>query len=96
MFRQKTKAECLNRPNGVAPNFFKTSVGAQISIENPIKQYPQNCFNYIHQNPVKARLVSRETDWEYSSARDYAGLRNGSLVNKAVTMQYLQDFRIVI
>ena len=29
--------------------------------------------NYIHENPVKAGFVSRAEDYEYSSARAYAG-----------------------
>jgi len=33
------------------------------------------CFNYHHQNPLKAALVKRLEDWEFSSFRDYAGLR---------------------
>lgn len=40
------------------------------------------CFNYIHQNPVNAGLVSKMEDWEYSSFRDYAGMRNGTLCYK--------------
>ena len=32
---------------------------------------------YMHENPVKARLVRRATDWEYSSCRD------GSLMREA-------------
>ena len=40
-----------------------------------------NCFNYIHANPVEAKLVAKKTDWIYSSARDYAGMRNGKLCN---------------
>jgi putative transposase len=31
-------------------------------------------INYIHQNPVKARLVYREQDWLHSSARNYYNL----------------------
>jgi len=44
--------------------------------------YALQCFHYIHKNPVKANLVKKATDWEYSSARDYHGLRNGTLCNK--------------
>lgn len=39
------------------------------------------CINYIHANPKKASLVKNNVDWEYSSAKDYAGLRNGTLCN---------------
>lgn len=31
-------------------------------------------IEYIHNNPVKAGLVSEPTKWRYSSARNYAGL----------------------
>jgi putative transposase len=30
-------------------------------------------INYIHQNPVRAGLVSAAEDWPYSSARSYSG-----------------------
>lgn len=33
--------------------------------------YAQQCFEYIHQNPVKAKLVTTADQWKYSSSRDY-------------------------
>ncbi len=89
LFREKTKAECLNCPNGVTPNFFIKKGGTSINIQNSEIQYPQVCFNYIHQNPVKANLVSIETDYEFSSARDYAGIRDGKLINKKAAFEYI-------
>jgi hypothetical protein len=38
--------------------------------------YSLVCFNYIHNNPVSAGLVQAPEDWEFSSYRDYAGLRS--------------------
>ena len=32
-------------------------------------------IDYIHANPVRRRLVARAEEWEWSSARWYAGLR---------------------
>lgn len=32
-------------------------------------------LNYIHNNPVKARIVDNAEDYIYSSARDYAGIK---------------------
>ena len=32
-------------------------------------------IEYIHANPVRRGLVARAEDWEWSSARWYAGLR---------------------
>jgi len=33
--------------------------------------YTKSCFNYIHRNPLKARLVERIEDWPYSSFNEY-------------------------
>jgi putative transposase len=89
LFRRETKAECLNCPNGITPSFYNTKFKIQVQVDCPERQYPQVCFNYIHQNPVKAGLVKTETDWEFSSAQDYAGMRNGILVNKTVASEYI-------
>lgn len=43
--------------------------------------YAYKCLTYIHDNPVSAGLVTQDVDWIFSSARDYKGLRNGSLCN---------------
>ncbi len=43
--------------------------------------YGFQCLKYIHKNPVEADLVSSETDWVFSSAKDYAGLRKGTICN---------------
>lgn len=49
--------------------------------------YAYYCFHYIHNNPVASGLVKTREDWEFSSYRDYLGLRNGSLVNKTLALQ---------
>jgi len=85
LFRKEIKAECIDYPNGVIPSFIKS----KINIQNPEKQYPQVCFNYIHQNPVKAKLVTNEVDYEFSSAKDYANIRNGKLIDKEVAFEYI-------
>jgi REP element-mobilizing transposase RayT len=46
-------------------------------------------FHYIHQNPMKAGLVTKMEDWDYSSFKDYCGLRNGKLCNKSLAFQLL-------
>jgi len=82
LFQHRTKSVCLTEINGVSPAWFQTKYGAIINIIDPEKEYPLVCFNYIHQNPVKARLVSRIGDWEFSSYRDIVGMRNGKLINR--------------
>ncbi len=34
--------------------------------------YALNCFHYIHQNPIKAGLVKKMEDWEFSSFREFS------------------------
>lgn len=47
------------------------------------------CFQYIHQNPVKADLVSKMEDYKYSSFNDYAKRSNRTLCNRRLATQYL-------
>ncbi|MGC9375841.1 MAG: hypothetical protein ACP5DQ_12470 [Bacteroidales bacterium] len=88
LFRQKTKAECLTCNKGITPSFFNTRYGTLINTPFPEKQYPQRSFDYIHNNPVKAGLVNRAEDWEFSSYRDYYENRNGSLINKKAANEF--------
>ena len=92
LFRKKTKAECVTCIDSITPSFFNTAFGTQINIIDPEKEYPEMCFHYIHQNPVVAKLVKTATDWEFSSARDYAGMRDGKLVNKEVANELIINF----
>ena len=82
LFREKTKAECLTAYNGITPSFYNTEFGTIMNITDPEKEYPQICFNYIHNNPVKAGLVKSAEDWEFSSCQDVCGMRNGKLINR--------------
>ncbi|MEI8195391.1 MAG: hypothetical protein WCI73_05730 [Phycisphaerae bacterium] len=36
-------------------------------------------IHYIHQNPVRRKLVTRRDEWPWSSAADYAKVRAGPL-----------------
>ena len=87
LFRKQTKAECVNCPKGLSPSFINSKTGAVLSVA--YLEYPQVLFNYIHNNPVKAGLVKKQTDWEFSSAKDYARLRNGSIIRKEITKKFI-------
>lgn len=92
LFKAHTKSECVNCPKGITPSFIRSEGITTMLAQFPEQQYPNICFNYIHQNPVKANLVSKSVDWEFSSARDYAGLRDGILVNKRLADEYGLQF----
>ena len=70
LFQQNSKIKPLN-------DLYLNESSKSLSIG-----YDYYCFHYIHNNPVKAGLVSNKEDWEFSSYSDYIGKRNGTLVNK--------------
>jgi putative transposase len=45
-------------------------------------------ITYIHQNPVRAKLVSAQTEWKYSSYLDLVGERNGTLPDREFLMNF--------
>ncbi len=81
VFRQKTKSKCLSD--------IVIKPGSQYQTQD----YFINCFHYIHQNPVAAKLIPKPEDWEFSSFRDYAQLRNGNLCKKELATAYC-DYNI--
>lgn len=90
LFRTPTKAECITKIEGITPSFFNTTYGTIINGSIPALEYPTVCWNYIHNNPVEARIVKRPEDWEFSSYRDYCGLRNGKLINKERAKEFVE------
>ncbi|MFZ4544314.1 MAG: transposase [Saprospiraceae bacterium] len=90
LFRTPTKAECITKIEGITPSFFNTSQGTMINVSNPDLLYPKVCWDYIHNNPVEARIAKRPEDWEFSSYRDYYGLRNGKLINKERAKEFIE------
>jgi putative transposase len=78
LFRNKCKAK-----DGMIDEFItveKTN-GQLDSRFMPGSDFKYQCLRYIHNNPVKPRLAKHPEDWIFSSARDYAGLRRGTLCN---------------
>jgi putative transposase len=75
-------AQAINKQNGTIGSLFQQKTKAKIlqeGINGKQQSYLDNCFFYIHQNPLDAGIVKNLSEWPYSSYPDYAGLRNGSL-----------------
>ena len=53
-------------------------------------EYAQTCFYYIHQNPLRAKMVDSLESWHFSSYRDYAGLRNGTICDQKFAEKMLE------
>lgn len=85
--KQEGRTGALFRPRTKQKECFKKGfVGIN---ERAKMEYALNCFHYIHQNPVAANLVTNATDWDYSSAKDYAQMRNKTLCQQALAKQLL-------
>jgi len=52
------------------------------------ESYLLSLISYIHQNPVRAGLVKNLPDWEYSSYREYTGLRGEKYIKKELIHNY--------
>jgi putative transposase len=84
LFQQKTKAKCIS-----SPVTGQTTLRRGPTVSSP--SYIINCMNYIHQNPLKAKLVTKMEDWPYSSFAVYAGLTESQMCNKQILMD-LTDY----
>ena len=76
LFRQKTKSKLLtDNLQGLEPG-------------SELRDHCINCFHYIHQNPVIARLVDKPEDWQFSSYRDHANLRQDSVCSRELAAKH--------
>ena len=71
-------------------NLFQKKTKAKCltdSSERNTNHYLVTCVHYIHNNAYAANLVNSPFQWEFSSLKDYAGLRNGTLRNKELLFE---------
>jgi REP element-mobilizing transposase RayT len=78
----------INKQNSVTGSLFQQNTNS-ICLRDGSINYGTTCFHYIHQNPLKAKLVTKMEDWPYSSFKDYLGVRNGTLCNKQLASELL-------
>lgn len=78
----------INKQNDTSGSLFQQNTKAKL-LSKGSNLYDLLCFHYIHQNPMKAKLVRKMEEWEYSSFKDYNGLRNGTLCNKELAVKLL-------
>ena len=69
----------INNRYGFTGSLFQQRTKAKTFEED--LGYGSLCIHYIHQNPLKAGLVRRLEEWEFSSYREYMGLSNENIVN---------------
>jgi len=81
LFREETKAICLNNYPLHSSLWHQSQGITYLHTSIPEWQYPQVCFNYIHNNPVKAGLVADARNWEFSSLSEIINKRPDAMVN---------------
>ena len=59
------------------------------------EKYLYACGRYIEQNPVKAGLAEKDSDWEYSSARHYEGHHKDSLIDEYDQQGMVRDIDVL-
>ncbi len=83
-------SKAINKQEGKSGNLFQQKTKAkpvvpEYSIMGKVNEshcgYDQECFNYIHQNPVKAGIVMNACDWKYSSYNYYFENQSDTLCN---------------
>jgi len=73
------------QPGGsVAYRFWQRGGGHDRNLREPEAIHAE--IEYMHNNPVRSRLVARAEDWPWSSAAWYAGVREVSLVPDAASV----------
>lgn len=100
---QSSYTQAINKKYDRTGSLFRTRTKAKSLSENEktADNYGINCFLYIHQNPLRAGLVKQIGEWEFSSFRDYAGVRDGTLCNKELACDLfdlpkaIEDFKIM-
>ncbi len=90
LFRSGTKAVAVNNLKSLMPTLAITKNTLLLRSILTEKQYPQICFNYIHLNPVRAKLVKNSIEWKYSSAQDFYGKRKNNLTNVEVAQNFVE------
>ena len=89
--------QALNKQQARKGSLFSHKTRAK-QLNYQIGDYARDCFYYIHQNPIVAKLVDKMEDWEFSSFIDYIGKRKGTLLNKELAYEIvnfdIEDFYV--
>ena len=92
---QSSYTQALNKQIGRRGSLFAHKAKAKL-LTHADNNYALNCFMYIHQNPLVSELVEKIEDWEFSSFPEFAGKRNGTLVDVKLALEtlHLESYQI--
>jgi putative transposase len=78
----------INKQYGFTGSLFQQNTKYK-SLLGTTGNYISTCFHYIHQNPVKAGLVKKLEDWDYSSFKEYIDPSMQGICNKQVAYELM-------
>jgi putative transposase len=84
-------SQAINKQNKTTGSLFQQKTKAKIlsEVNNGTRlSYFEQCFCYIHRNPVIAGLVAGLSDWPYSSYNEYTKLTDDTFCNKEIFFKY--------
>jgi REP element-mobilizing transposase RayT len=84
---QTSYSKALNKSMGKTGHLFQDTYK-----KIPIYTKPQllQLSRYIHLNPVRAGLIENPEEWEYSSYKDYIGIRNGNIPKQDLILSHFE------
>lgn len=88
---QSNYAKLINNKINRTGSLFQQKTKAKF-LEN--KNYAMTAFRYIHQNPVKANLVDKLEDWNYSSYNEYCGLPSSIKLSNVELGKAIFEFEV--
>jgi REP element-mobilizing transposase RayT len=80
----------INKRENRTGNLFQQKTKAKC-VNDSNGNHSRNAFFYIHQNPLKANLVSRIEEWQYSSFSAITKPHEDSLIDVSLVKKYI-DF----
>ena len=78
-------AKGINKQQRRAGNLFQQNTKAKL-LEGV---HPLTCFHYMHQNPLRARLVEKIEEWPFSSFNEYLQADEEGLCNHPLAYSML-------
>ena len=81
-------AKAINKQEGRTGSLFQQKTKG-VHVNDHDHDYSLTAFHYVHQNPLRAGLVDRMEDWEFSSFREYMGEGKVMLCNRDLARELL-------
>jgi putative transposase len=88
---QSSYAKLINNKRNMTGSLFQQKTKAKF-LEDI--NYAMTAFRYIHQNPVKANLVDKPEDWNYSSYNEYCGLSSSIKLSNVELGKAIFEFEV--